>query len=124
MGRVTFESQGPREDAIHQREYIDVLLQGTQWVPPRAFRGLLEPGVRFTRKRGSDAMELADMVARDLYEWVRHGCRAQSRTWGLLTRKIYARGDMAMGKFGVKVFPDSDIRDLIEEHRAVTAGAA
>ena len=22
-----------------------------------------------------------------------------------------------MGKFGIKVFPDSDIRDLIEEHR-------
>ncbi len=122
-GRLTFESQGPKEDAIHQREYVELLVRGTQWVPPSAFRGLLEPGVRFTRKSGSDAMELADMVSRDLYEWTRDGCAAQPLRWGVLTRKIYRRDDMAMGKFGVKVFPDSDIRQLIEEHRAVADGA-
>ncbi len=42
----------------------------------------------------------------------------------LLERYVdYRRDDMAMGKFGVKVFPDSDIRQLIEEHRAVADGA-
>ena len=31
--------------------------------------------------------------------------------------KIYRRGDGRMGKFGAKVFPDSDIRDRVEAHR-------
>lgn len=46
MGRVTFESVGPREDAEHQREYADLLLHGTQWVPDSAFRNWLIAGLR------------------------------------------------------------------------------
>ena len=118
LGLVTFESVGPREDAGHQREYVDLLLHGTQWVPDSAFRSLLTTGCRFTRKQGSDPMELADMFSRDLFEWVRGGCGEFSpHRWEVWQPKIYARDDSMQGKFGIKVFPDSDIRDRIENHR-------
>ena len=118
VGRVTFESVGPREDAEHHREYLDLLLDGTQWVSDSAFRNWLRTGCDFTRKQGSDPMEIADMFARDLFEWVRGGCGpVQPPRWDLWQPKIYAREDGQRGKFGLKVFPDSDIRDTIEEHR-------
>ena len=118
LGRVTFESQGPKEDALHQLEYARILVQGTQWVSGTAFRNWLETGLRFTPKSGSDPSELADMTARDLYEWVRGDCIGSPGRWDILSRKIYWRGDGRMGKFGVKVFPDADIRESVESHRA------
>jgi len=118
LGRVTFESQGPLEDAYHQLEYARTLIDGSQWVPDSAFRSWLETGLRFTTKSGSDPMELADMLSRDLFEWVRSGCTTSPKRWDLLSRKIHCRGDGRMGKFGVKVFPDSDIREYVGAHRA------
>ena len=118
LGRITFESVGPREDAEHHREYLDLLLDGTQWVSDSAFRNWLRTGCEFTRKQGSDPMEIADMFARDLFEWARGGCGgSEPRRWEVWQPKIYAREDGQRGKFGIKVFPDSDIRDRIEEHR-------
>ena len=117
MGRVTFESQGPKEDAQHQLGYAQLLLDGTQWVSGADFRNWLETGPRFTPKSNSHPMELADMFSRDLYEWVRDGCVTTPRRWELFQSKIYCRGDGMRGKFGVKVFPDSEIRDIIEAHR-------
>lgn len=122
LGRVIFESQGPLEDAYHQLEYARTLIDGSQWVPDSAFRSWLETGLRFTTKSGSDPMELADMMSRDLYEWVRSECAVTPKRWDLLSKKIYRRGDGRMGKFGVKVFPDSDIRERVESHR-VRCGA-
>ncbi len=122
MGRVTFESQGPREDAEHQLEYARVLVDGTQWVSETAFRNWLEPGLLFRPKSNSDPAELADMVARDLFEWIRNGCTGTPGRWDVIGRKIYWRGDGQMGKFGVKVFPDSDIKELIDQHRKVCMG--
>lgn len=122
IGRVTFESQGTRENAEHQRDYVELLLSGTQWVPDAAFRHWLETGVRFTRKQGTEPMELADMLSRDIYEWAKGNCVFEPRRWGCFDSKVYRRDDMAMGKFGIKVFPDSDIREAIEEHRARCAG--
>jgi len=119
LGRVTFESQGPREDAYHQLEYTRTLLEGSQWVPSSAFRGWLETGLRFMPKSGSSPMELADMFSRDLYEWIRGDCGVTPKRWDLFSEKVYCRGDGQRGKFGVKVFPDSDIRDRIETHRLV-----
>jgi hypothetical protein len=118
LGRVTFESQGPLEDAYHQLEYARTFIDGSQWVPDSAFRSWLETGLRFTAKSGSDPMELADMLSRDLFEWVRSECTASPKRWDLLSKKIHCRGDGRMGKFGVKVFPDSDIREHVEAHRA------
>jgi hypothetical protein len=122
LGRVTFESQGPKEDAEHQQEYVGLLLGGTQWVPESAFQNWLETGVRFSRKQGTEPMELADMFSRDLYEWTKSDCQTNPRRWSIFGEKIYRRADMAMGKFGVKVFPDSDIRERIDEHRAQCEG--
>lgn len=117
LGRIIFESQGPKEDAFHQLGYARLLLDGTQWVPDSAFRNWLETGLRFTPKSGSDPMELADMFSRELFEWVRGGCQVQPKRWNLFSKKIYIRGDGMRGKFGIKIFPDSDIHDIIEMHR-------
>ena len=61
--------------------------------------------MHFQPKRGSDPTELADLLARDLYEWVRSGCQEPPKWWDRFRNKIYCRGDGALGKFGVKVFP-------------------
>lgn len=117
IGKVTFESQGAREDAEHQVQFARLLLDGTQWVPESAFQQAIHPGASFVPKSGSHPTELADMFARDLYEWARSGCRERPLRWSTFTRKTYCRGDGSSGKFGVKVFPDSDIREAIELHR-------
>lgn len=119
FGRVTFESQGPKEDAYHQLEYARVLLDGSQWVPDAAFRNWLETGLRFDPKKGSHPLELADFLSRDLFEWIKADCTGQPKWWGAYSGKVYARGDMMMGKFGIKVFPDSapDIRERVLAHR-------
>jgi hypothetical protein len=116
--QVVFESQGPLEDAVHQRDYVGVLIDGTQWVSSSAFRQWLRTGVRFTPKQGSDPMELADMLSRDTFEWTRDGCLSTPLRWDIFSRKFYCRDDGRHGKFGLKVFPDSDIRAEIEAHRA------
>jgi len=117
MGHIIFESQGPREDALHQMEYVRLFLEGSQWIEDGAFRNWLEPGVRFVPKQGSSPLELADMLAREIFEWVRGECRVTPKRWDLFSNKFYCRGDGRMGKFGLKIFPDADVRDLIEEHR-------
>ena len=117
---ITLESQGPKEDALHQLEYARLLLGGTQWVPPSAFQQTIEPGARFVPKSGSHPTELADMFARDLFEWVRQGCTGDPKRWSRFSPKIYGRGNRSMGTFGVKVFPDSDIREQVERHRMVS----
>jgi hypothetical protein len=104
-------------------EYARLLIEGSQWVPDSAFRGWLEAGLRFQPKCGSDPMEIADMFARDLYEWIRDGCQTKPKRWDLFSRKTYCRDDGAMGKFGVKIFPDSDIRAKVEEHRKACGAA-
>jgi hypothetical protein len=119
LASVIFESQGTLEDAIHQLEYARTLVHGSQWVAGKSFQLWLEPGLTFQPKCGSDPMEIADMFARDLFEWTRSECTVASQRWELFSKKIYCRGDGRMGKFGVKIFPDSDIRERIDEHRRV-----
>jgi hypothetical protein len=117
LGTVIFESQGTLEDAIHQLEYARTLVHGSQWVAGKSFQLWLEPGLTFCPKCGSDPMEIADMFARDLFEWTRSECTGTPKRWEIFSRKIYHRGDGKMGKFGVKIFPDSDIRERIDAHR-------
>jgi len=52
-------------------------------------------------------VDLADMFARDLFEWVRGECGddAPPRHWARFGQKIHRRGDGRMGTSGVKVFP-------------------
>ena len=116
-GRLTLEAQGSREDAEHQQAYVELLLNGTQWVPDSAFRNYLETGVRFVGKRGSHATELSDMLARDVFEWIRSGCKQEPRRWRIFEEKFYSRGDLRRGKFGLKVFPADGIEDWVEAQR-------
>lgn len=116
-GRLTLEAQGPREDAEHQLAYVETLLDGTQWVSGSDFQKYLETGLRFEPKSGSRPTELADLVARDVFEWIRSGCEETPTTWDVWAPKVYQRGDLRMGKFGLKIFPDSDIRPKIEAQR-------
>ena len=117
VGRVRFESIGPREDAQRQAAVVELLLHGTQWISDSAFRGMLHTGVHYAPKRGTDPTELADIVSREIYEWLRGGCAWGPKYWELVSEKFYCRDDRQMGKFGLKVFPDSDIRDLVQKHR-------
>ena len=124
LGQVSFESQGAKEDAYHQLEYARTILDGTQWVPDSAFRNWLEPGLRFTVKEGSSPSELADICARTLFEWLGGTCQTNPVRWASLSSRIYCRDDGMSGKFGVKIFPDSDIRDRIEDHRRQYCGSS
>ncbi len=118
FGRLMFESIGAREDVERQAVVVDLMLHGTQWVSERAFRGQLHPGVHYAPKRGSDVMELADIVAREVFEWTRSGCTEEPKYWDVISPRFYARGDFAMGKFGLKIFPDRDMRNVVQAHRA------
>ena len=117
LGELTFEAQGPREDVQHQAAIADTILNGTQWVSGAAFQSHLLPGASFLPKSGSHPLELSDLLAYDLHQWVRSGCAGEPGYWQIWTEKFYGRGDLRMGRFGLKIFPDSDIRDRIEAHR-------
>lgn len=116
-GRVTLEAQGSREDAEHQQAFVELLLQGTQWVPDSAFRSYLETGLRFVGKGGSHPTELSDMLARDVFEWIRSDCRREPARWSIFEDKLYHRGDLRSGKYGLKVFPAAGVDELVEEQR-------
>ena len=115
---IVMESQEAHPDALHQLTVSETIAQGTQWVSPKAFQRYLNPGVEFVRKRGSHPTELSDMLARDIFEWIKTDCAREPLRWDLFGHKFYRRSDLQRGKFGLKVFPDSDIRDAVEAHRA------
>lgn len=119
MGRVHLESIGKREDAEHQAAYTDLLLHGTQFVPEGTFQSWIEPGCRFSPKVRSNPSELADLVAREVFEWTRSDCKVDPPYWNVLNRKVYYRGDGHFGKFGVKVFPGMDLEDALLAHRTL-----
>ncbi|MBI3911199.1 MAG: DUF3800 domain-containing protein [Armatimonadetes bacterium] len=123
IGRVHLESIGAREDAEHQAAYADLLLHGTQFVPEKTFQSWVEAGYRFSPKRGSSPAEMSDLVAREVFEWTRGGCQNDPPYWAVLNPKIHRRADGHFGKFGVKVFPSSDIDEAVMAHR-VLCGAA
>lgn len=117
MGRVTWEAQGPREDAEHQRDFIDTLLGGTRRTSESAFRRFLEPGVSFVPKSVSHPLELSDMLARDVFEWIRSDCLAEPPRWSIFGSKFYRRGAPASGEFGLAVFPDRGIQAQMQAWR-------
>lgn len=123
LGRVHLESIGPQEDATHQVSYANLLLYGTQYVPEGLFQSWVETACHFSPKTGSSPAELADIVARELFEWTTSDCKSPPRFWDIICQKIYVRGSGQFGKFGVKVFPDGDIKDLITEHRTFCGAA-
>ena len=121
-GYITFESLDPMQDAKHQLEFARILIDGTEWVPPSAFRSWLFTGLEFKPKLGSHPLEMADMVSRDMYEWIKSDCIGDPKRWDLFSSKAYCRGDGTVGKFGIKVFPNSDILGRTSIHRDRLAG--
>lgn len=73
--------------------------------------------MEFRPKQGSDPIELADMLSRDLYEWLESGCTGDPGRWDVFTEKTYCRDDGRRGKFGIKVFPAEDIEEAVMAHR-------
>lgn len=114
---IVMESQAAHLDALHQLTVAETVAKGTQYVSPQGFERFVRPGVEFVRKRGSHPTELADMLARDVFEWIKGDCAGEPLRWALFDQKLYRRGDLRRGKFGLKIFPDSDIRRRIEENR-------
>jgi hypothetical protein len=117
IGRVHLESIGAREDAEHQAAYADLLLHGTQFVSEKAFQSWVEAGCRFVPKSGSNPAELADLVAREVFEWTRDACQVEPPYWQTLASKIHLRAEGHYGKFGIKLFPSTGIEDAIMAHR-------
>lgn len=114
---IFMESQQTHQDALHQLTVAQTIVQGTEFVAPQAFQRFLKPGVEFVVKQGTHPTELADMLARDVFEWIRSDCSQDPPRWILFQNKFYKRGDLRKGKYGLKVFPDSDIVPEIERNR-------
>ena len=117
MGRMMLESIGAREDAEHQAAYADVLLHGTQFLSESGFQSWLETGCRFSPKTGSNPAELADLIAREVFEWTRSECKVAPPHWDIISKKLYCREDGRNRRFGLKVFPSSGIQDHVDAHR-------
>lgn len=122
MGRVHLESIGKRDDAEHQAAYSDLMLHGTQFVNEKAFQSWVETGCRFGPKSGSSPAELADLVARDAFEWVASDCSITPPFWDILKMKTYIRADGKFGRFGLKVFPSTGLDQLVDVHRIDCGG--
>ncbi len=108
---VVFESIGPKEDIEHQLTFAQVLHLGTEWVKPDIFRKYFYPGVTFLTKedykkdKGSHPLELADILARDVFEWVKEQGKISPLFWDNWKAKLYRRGDGRSGRFSLKVLP-------------------
>lgn len=112
-GKLVFESIGNLEDALHQRAFADLLIHGSEFVSDGCFRGWLRPGCEFRSKSGTHPLELADLAARAMLTWVRDGRPENHDFWTIWAPKIATREEIERGRFGVKVFPDHDIREEI-----------
>lgn len=121
-GTLVFESIGNREDALHQRAFANLLIHGSEFVSDGCFRGWLRPGCHFRIKDGSHPLELADLAARAMHTWMRSGMPEDHPFWTLWAKRISGRGDLEHGKFGVKMFPDADIRDQVLTMRRQAKG--
>lgn len=121
-GCLVFESIGNLEDALHQRAFADLLIHGSEFVSDGCFRGWLRPGCRFKTKEGSHSLELADLAARALLTWTRAGFPDEHDFWRLWAKRISTQDEIERGKFGVKIFPDQDIREWVLEMRRRVKG--
>ena len=100
MGRVIFESQLAHKDALHQAAHTYLLLNGTQSISDKTFRDCLEIGCHFHTKSGSSGTELADLVARECFEWVRSDCKEEPKFWNELKTKWFNQSEP-----GPRIFP-------------------
>lgn len=127
IGSITLESQNPEMDARHQVCIAETIAYGTRWVSPQPLQLDIRPGVTFMGKQASHPLELSDVLANLLYQWVRSGCYDDKRPrlgkygtpqlWESFCSKFHQEGDLRRGRFGLKVFPDSGLEGLLDQHR-------
>lgn len=108
---VVFESIGPKEDIEHQLTFAQVLHLGTEWVKPDVFRKYFYPGVSFLTKeaykkdKGSHPLELADILGRDVFEWLKGNGQTNPYFWNIWKQKFYKRESGRSGRFSLKILP-------------------
>lgn len=127
IGSITLESQNPEMDARHQVSIAETIAYGTRWVSPQPLQLDIRPGVTFMGKQASHPLELSDILANLLYQWVRSGCYDDQRPrlgkhgtpqlWESFCSRFHQEGDLRRGRFGLKVFPDSGLEGLLDQHR-------
>jgi hypothetical protein len=119
-GALHMESSSAGNDGRLQQVLNDARQFGTQWVEADAVQTAFLPGITFHGKHGTHPIELSDLLAGEVARWMQSGCMRSSRLWQVFSQKFYARDDLSRGKFGLKIFPDSDsptLRERIEAHR-------
>ncbi len=57
------------------------------------------------------------LLERDVFEWIRSDCLQEPRRWQIFEAKFYRRGDLRIGKYGLKVFPADDAAEQVEAQR-------
>jgi hypothetical protein len=117
IGKLVFESQQTNIDLFHQQEFCRICREGTRFMPPHDFQHHLEAGCGFVPKQNSHPTEISDIVSRDIFEWMRDGFTKQPKYWDAYKNKFYVRDDGNRGKCGLKVFPGSDILEVIAAAR-------
>lgn len=127
IGSLTLESQNPEMDARHQVSIAETIAYGTRWVSPQPLQLDIRPGVTFMGKQASHPLELSDALANLLYQWVssefyankrpRLGKYGTPQLWESFCSKFHQEGDLRRGRFGLKVFPDSGLEELLDQHR-------
>lgn len=110
IGRVFADQRGRREDALLQREYQRLKVDGTLLLASTWFRYQLWPHVEFKR-RGEDVvgLQLADLLVRPVVERYANPAERPTR-WGLVQKKIYQGRADTRRAYGLKLFPTNDER--------------
>ena len=105
LGRVEFESQGPKEDAEHQLD-----TRGPFWTVLNGCQ------MRRSADGSKPGYDLAQSLAPAQWNWricsrgictsgICADCSVTPKRWELFNQRVYHRGDGDMGKFGVKDLP-------------------
>jgi len=104
-GSVVAESRGTVEDAIVHAEFMRLLTEGTQYVPPVSFRWALRPYIEFyVKKRNHTGLQIADLSARPFAEKILAPETTPAR-WDIFSARLYDGMKDAPHSYGLKVFP-------------------
>ena len=107
-GTFNFGNVPSLEDALFQREYARLLIDGTSYVSSAWFRQQLRPGIEFRTKQDNvSGLQLADLLARPCGEKVLNPDQAPER-WSVFREKLCPGQETAHSILGMKVVPWGD----------------
>jgi hypothetical protein len=108
QGRLFFESREKKEDALLQREFVRLHVDGTSYISSAWFRQQLIPGIVFRTKHDQVAgLELADLLARACAEKVLDPQSTPTR-WTQFREKLCPTVMTKNSPLGIKVVPWSE----------------